>query len=161
MPGSLSALTPQGQAFNRTRQRPLATELAVADTHWTRLRGLLGLNADEFLPGSGLWILPCHGVHSLGMRFEIDVVYLDSNRTVVYVQSGLKPWRVAPVRGKATSVLELPCGMAVETGTEVGDKIEINIGKEFVQSRSMPMSLGNMSSGETTSRHMGSRAGGS
>jgi len=140
MPGSLSALPPQGQAFNRTRQRPLATELAVADTHWTRLRGLLGLKPGQFLPGSGLWILPCHGVHSLGMRFAIDVVYLDSDRTVVYVQSGLKPWRVAPVRGKAASVLELPCGMAVETGTEVGDKIEINIGKEFIQPRSMHLS---------------------
>ena len=126
----MSSLIPTGQAFNRTRQTPLATSLAVADTHWTRLRGLLGLRPDDFRNGHGLWITPCHGVHTLGMGFPIDVVYLDRERTVVLVESELKPWRFAPIRAQATSVLELPSRTATQTSTTVGDKIEITFEKD-------------------------------
>ncbi len=126
----MAVFSSQGQAFNRTRQAFLATALAVADTHWTRLRGLLGLRPDDFRNGSGLWIVPCHGVHTLGMGFAIDVVYLDGSLTVVHVQHDLKPWRFAPVRMQAATVLELPCRTAVETRTEVGDKIEITTRKD-------------------------------
>src|SRR5437764_11586097 len=94
-----------GQAFNRTRQAHLATALAVADTHWTRLRGLLGLASSDFRNGSGLWIVPCHGVHTLGMGFPIDVIYLSREMTVIHIQSDLQPWRFAPVRRQAASVI--------------------------------------------------------
>jgi uncharacterized membrane protein (UPF0127 family) len=117
----------QGQAFNQTRRAYLATQLACADTHWTRLRGLLGTSRSDFRNGCGLWIVPCRGVHTLGMRFPIDVVYLDRSRTVVHIEAGLRPWRFAPVRMQAASVLELPCQTIEETGTAVGDKIEINL----------------------------------
>jgi uncharacterized membrane protein (UPF0127 family) len=120
-----------GQAFNQSRQAYLATALAVADTHWTRLRGLLGLSSSDFRNGNGLWIVPCHGVHTLGMGFPIDVVYLDHEMTVIHVQSQLRPWRFAPVRAQATSVLELPCHTVAETGTVVGDRIAITIKKEM------------------------------
>jgi hypothetical protein len=120
------------QAFNRTRSAYLATALAVADTHWTRLRGLLGLDGDDFRNGSGLWIVPCHGVHTLGMKFAIDVVYLDDSMTVVHVQPGVRPWRFTPIRAKAASVLELPCSMIAETGTSVGDRIEITLAGDGV-----------------------------
>ena len=118
-----------GQAFNQTRQAYLATSLAVADTHWSRLRGLLGVSSGDFRNGDGLWIVPCHGVHTLGMGFAIDVIYLDHDMHVVHVQGGLQPWRFAPVRAKAASVLELPCHMAQGTGTAIGDKIEITLQK--------------------------------
>ena len=123
----MSGFSAQGQAFNQTRQSYLATALAVADTHWTRLRGLLGLRSSDFCNGSGLWIVPCHGVHTLGMWFPIDVVYLDQAMTVIHIQSDLQPWRFAPVRAHAASVLELPCRTAAETNTALGDKIEITI----------------------------------
>ena len=126
----MAAISSRGQAFNRTRQAFLATALAVADTHWTRLRGLLGLRSSDFRNGTGLWIVPCHGVHTLGMGFPIDVVYLDRAMTVIHVQPGLLPWRFAPVRTQAASVLELPSRTAAETGTSVGDKIEITISKD-------------------------------
>jgi uncharacterized protein len=115
----------QGQAFNRTRDAYLATALAVANTHWTRLRGLLGLAPDDFRNGSGLWITPCRGVHTLGMGFPIDVVYLDRAMTVVDVRPALRPWRFAPIRPEAASVLELPCHIAAATKTAIGDRIEI------------------------------------
>jgi len=123
----MAVFSGQGQAFNRTREAHLATSLAVADTHWTRLRGLLGLAADDFRNGSGLWIVPCHGVHTLGMGFPIDVLYLDRALTVIHVQSALRPWRFGPIRHQAASVLELPCHMAAATKTEIGDRIEITL----------------------------------
>jgi uncharacterized protein len=126
----MAVLSAQGKAFNQTRQAYLATALAVADTHWTRLRGLLGYAKDDFRNGSGLWIVPCHGVHTLGMGFPIDVVYLDRSMTVIHVQTELRPWRFAAVRSQATSVLELPSRTAVETKTVVGDRIEITLAKD-------------------------------
>jgi uncharacterized membrane protein (UPF0127 family) len=122
-----------GQAFNRTRQAHLATALAIANTHWSRLRGLLGLGANDFRNGSGLWIVPCHGVHTLGMGFPIDVLYLDDGLKVVGIQRDVRPWRFSPVLRNAASVLELPCGTAAETKTAVGDTIEITLPKDCTQ----------------------------
>jgi uncharacterized membrane protein (UPF0127 family) len=119
-----------GQAFNRTRQAHLATDLAVADTHWTRLRGLLGLATDDFRHGAGLWIVPCHGVHTLGMGFPIDVLYLDDGLRVVGIQEQVRPWRFTRVLPRAASVLELPCGTAAQTKTALGDTIEITLSKD-------------------------------
>jgi uncharacterized protein len=123
MPG----FVPYGQAFNQTRQLYVATELAVAQTHWSRLRGLLGVSADDFRNGRGLWILPCRGVHTLAMRFPIDVVYLDRAGTVVHLEHNLQPWRFSPVRMQAASILELPSHTVARTGTALGDSIEIKI----------------------------------
>ncbi len=112
-------------AFNRTRQAFLAHELAVADTHWTRLRGLMGTDPGAFSFGKGLWIVPCHGVHTLAMRYPIDVVYLDDKRSVVHLAENVKPWRLAPMKMDAITVLELPPHTIWNTGTSVGDEIEI------------------------------------
>jgi uncharacterized membrane protein (UPF0127 family) len=115
-----------GYAFNCTRRSYLATDLLMADTHWTRLRGLLGTSMQEFHAGRGLWIVPCRGVHTLAMSFPIDVVYLDSKQTVVHLEEKLRPWRFAPVRLQAQTVLELPENTLRETGTALGDQIEIS-----------------------------------
>jgi uncharacterized protein len=126
----MAVFSTQGQAFNQTRQVCLATHLALADTHWSRLRGLLGVSASDFGNGSGLWIRPCWGVHTLAMRFPIDVVYLDRVNTVVHIEQRVLPWRFAPVRMQAASVLELPCQTVTQTGTALGDKIEIILRKD-------------------------------
>ena len=115
----------QSFALNRTRQKYLATRLTIADAHWSRLRGLIGTPVGQFGEGRGLWILPCHGVHTWGMGFAIDVVYLGDDYRVVHVENNLQPWRFAAIRRKAASVLELPAHTVQATGTIVGDEIEI------------------------------------
>ncbi|HTR66379.1 MAG TPA: DUF192 domain-containing protein [Terriglobales bacterium] len=126
---------PKGYAFNQTRRAYLATRLGVAETHWSRLRGLMMAEPAAFPAGQGLWIVPSHGVHTFAMRFPIDVIYLDRERTVIHMERNLKPWRVAPVRRKAESVLELPGDTLSSTGTAVGDRIEIVMGKKAEESR--------------------------
>ncbi len=123
----MPVFAPYGQAFNQTRQLYLATDLKVAQTHWSRLRGLLGVSAGDFGNGRGLWIRPCRGVHTLAMRFPIDVIYLDRAGTVVHVEHNLQPWRFSPVRMQAASILELPSHTVARTGTALGDRIEIKM----------------------------------
>jgi uncharacterized membrane protein (UPF0127 family) len=120
---------PTGYAFNRTRHAYLATKLCIAGTHWSRLRGLMGRQAATFRDGQGLWITPSHGVHTFAMRFSIDVVYLDGDKVVIHMEEELTPWRLAPVRMRAASVLELPVNTLKSTRTAVGDEIEIALGQ--------------------------------
>ena len=129
----MSSVVPRGYAFNRTRDAYLATDLDIALTHWTRFRGLIATDPGKFRTGQGLWIVPCRGVHTWGMRFAIDVLYLDRDKVVVHLEENVKPWRFAPVRRKAASVLELPEKTLSATGTSVGDKIEIAVGHAKAQ----------------------------
>jgi uncharacterized protein len=114
-----------GYAFNRTRTTYLATELMIARTHWTRFRGLMATDASRFRRGQGLWISPSHGIHTFAMRFPIDVVYLDRDRVVIHVEEELQPWRMAAVRIRAASVLELPIETIRESQTALGDQVDI------------------------------------
>jgi len=125
----MTAPDPMGYAFNRTRRAFLATQLCIAGTHWSRLRGLICTAAASFRAGQGLWIVPSRGVHTFAMRFPIDVVYLDEDKVVIHAEQDLRPWRVAPVRLGAASVLELPANTLNSTGTAVGDEIEIALGQ--------------------------------
>ena len=116
--------------YNETRQTFIATELRVADTHWTRLKGLLGSTRKMFSAGAALWIVPCHGVHTFGMIFPIDVLYLDESLVVVHLEQNVKPWRFTPIRLDAATVIELPASTVASTGTCVGDRMEINTAPE-------------------------------
>jgi uncharacterized membrane protein (UPF0127 family) len=121
----MSPRGPKGYAFNRTRTRYLATDLMIASTHWTRFRGLMATDSSRFARGQGLWINPSHGIHTFAMRFPIDAVYLDRERFVIHIEEGLKPWRMAAVRVRASSVIELPIGMVQESLTAIGDQVDV------------------------------------
>jgi len=69
--------------------------------------------------------MPSSGVHTLGMRFPIDVVGLDKNMRVIKVWHALAPNRVTSVSMKMRSVIELAAGQIRNTRTEVGDLLEV------------------------------------
>ncbi len=95
----------------------------MAEKFFDRLKGLLGRKA---LPaGECLWIKQCKGIHTFGMRFPIDAVFLDREKHVVAIKKDLKPNRVTKVFFRAESVLELPAGTIDVTATEAGHEIEI------------------------------------
>lgn len=110
------------KAVNSGKQIVLANDVAVADTVLTRLVGLLGKSC---LPsGKGLLITPCKGVHTFGMRFPIDVLFISASRRVVAAASNLEPNRVTRLYKDSASVLELPAGVIEATGTIIGDEVE-------------------------------------
>ncbi|HEY3489383.1 MAG TPA: DUF192 domain-containing protein [Candidatus Deferrimicrobiaceae bacterium] len=106
---------------NETRNVMLGDRVRVADNFWRRLKGLLGTRSLH--PGDGLWISPCDAVHTLGMRYPIDLVFIDGSGVVVGCCPGLPPNRISPRYRKACGVLELPAGMLARTGTEPGDRV--------------------------------------
>src|SRR5579864_2444979 len=112
--------------YNKTRETFVATEAIVADSYLRRLVGLLGKTKRWARLGAGLWIIPSSGVHTIGMLFPIDVVFLTKEKEVVHVEEHLRPFRVSKVSFKTLSVLELPAHTIYRTGTRVGDKLEIS-----------------------------------
>jgi len=102
---------------------PLADRLRSAHTHWTRLRGLLGTR--QLAPGEGLWIKPSNQVHMFGMRYAIDVVFLDDAGRVLRLVHALRPNRISPRVAGATSVLELPAGTLARVGLVEGARVDI------------------------------------
>ena len=111
--------------YNRTRQTFIATEVLVADTYLRRLIGLLGKTRRWARPGRGLWIIPSCGIHTIGMLFPIDLVFIDKECNVVGVQEFVRPFRISRVCLKANSVLEFPVHTIHRSCTEIGDTLEI------------------------------------
>ena len=104
---------------NASRDRVLAERVGLADTPAARRRGLLG--SRELSGEEGLLIIPCRQVHTFGMKYPIDVIFLDASWRVRRYCKGLKPWRLSPFVISSKSVLELPAGKIDETETEIGD----------------------------------------
>ncbi len=108
---------------NVTRDVDLVTRGWMADTFWTRLRGLIGRRGLK--PGEGLVIRPCKGVHMWFMRFPIDVLYVGADDRVLDIDEDLRPWAIGRLRRASRYVVELPAGTVHKTGTRVGDKIQV------------------------------------
>src|SRR5438046_9683676 len=94
--------------YNKTRETFVATEAAVADNYLRRLIGLLGKTKRWAKLGRGLWIIPSRGVHSIGMFFPIDLVFLNKEKKVVHVEEHFRPFRIYKVSHKESRILKLP-----------------------------------------------------
>jgi uncharacterized membrane protein (UPF0127 family) len=92
----------------------------VAATFLSRLVGLL--RKPSLDPREGLLLTRAAAVHTLFMRFPIDVVFLDRERRVVAVSERLRPWRHTSCPG-ARAVLELPADAWKRSGCRVGDAL--------------------------------------
>ena len=105
---------------NLTRQTHLGDRVQIAGNGRDRRKGLLGRECLD--NGEGLWIVPCEAVHTFGMRFAIDLVYLDRKHRVVKTRSQVPPWRVSTCL-TAHSVIELAPGTIRKTRTMRGDTL--------------------------------------
>jgi uncharacterized protein len=116
--------------FNITRESFLSLAVTRSHTHFARLKGLLGrmkLKSDE-----GIWLAPSRGIHTIGMLFPIDLIYLDESNRVLDVIEHLGPFRVSPIRMKCASVLELPTRTIYSSRTRAGDELLICSPEEMV-----------------------------
>lgn len=111
--------------YNKTRETFVATEATLADSYLSRLIGLLGKTRRWAQLGRGLWIVPSRGVHTIGMLFPIDLVFLSKEKEVIHVEEHVRPFRISRVSLKASSVLELPPHTIYRSGTRIGDRLEI------------------------------------
>jgi uncharacterized membrane protein (UPF0127 family) len=105
---------------NLSKSTVLGDRIEVADTSERRRTGLLkhtGLGA-----GEGLWIVPCEGVHTFGMKFAIDVIYVNRKKQVVKIRPNMVQRRISLCL-TAHSVVELPVGVIESTGTRPGDEL--------------------------------------
>lgn len=115
--------------YNQTRECFLSLGVTPADTVLARLKGLIGklkLKLDE-----GLWVVPSQGVHTLGVLFPLDLIYLDEKYQVIHVIEHFPRFRIAPLRTQAASVLELPTHTIYSSQTQPGDQLIICAAEEI------------------------------
>ncbi|MGA2259580.1 MAG: DUF192 domain-containing protein [Thermoguttaceae bacterium] len=88
--------------------RVVVQRLVIADGFWSRL---CGLQFRRLLPpGDGLLLVPCASIHTLWMRFAIDVAMLDRTGGVVAVRQAVRPWRLVFAPRGTHAVLEASAG---------------------------------------------------
>jgi uncharacterized membrane protein (UPF0127 family) len=107
------------------RGEAVVSDLKIAAGFWRRFAGLQLRRRARFPAGCGILLVPCNSIHTMFVRFPLDVTFLDKSGKVLAVRRGVRPWRiVAPVKG-ARAVLETPAD-AVEIA--VGDVLRIRAG---------------------------------
>lgn len=112
------------------RDRAVALEAIATRRGWTwagspatRLRGLLGRDGLE--PDAAIVLWPCAAVHTFGMRFAIDVVFLDRRLRVCDVRQDLRPGRMA-WHWRACAVIETGAGRAAALGLVAGESFDLH-----------------------------------
>ena len=107
------------RVVNTVRNRELGSRIGLADGWLSRLRGMLARPAPA--SGEGLLLTPCQSVHMYGMRFPLDIAFLDTNRAIVAAYGSLPPGSRTRWHRNAVHALELPAGTLESSGTAVGD----------------------------------------
>jgi uncharacterized protein len=98
----------------------VARDVELADTRAARRRGLLG--RDRLDPGAALVLSPCFAVHTIGMRFPIDVVFVDRGGVIVRIARNMTAGRLA-ISVRARAVVELAGGSLRADDLRVGDRL--------------------------------------
>ena len=93
--------------FNERTNQAVATQVEIAATRRSRNRGLLG--RDHLDEAAAMLLAPCTSVHTVGMRFPIDVVFVDRQGYALKVVRNLRPWRIALSVG-GSAVIEMAAG---------------------------------------------------
>jgi uncharacterized membrane protein (UPF0127 family) len=89
---------------------------------WTRLRGLLGRKPLEPAAAEGLLLEPCSRVHTFGMSYSLDVIFLDCNNRVLDICENVAPWSIRGARG-GRKTLELAAGSIVAFAPRRGEEL--------------------------------------
>ena len=100
--------------------RVLWSAIRRADSHWSRLAGLLGRR--HLSEQEGLWLFPCNQVHSHFMLMAIDILFLDCEGSILQLET-LPPWRFSSRVPNAQSIVEVAAGSAQHLGLKPGDRL--------------------------------------
>jgi uncharacterized membrane protein (UPF0127 family) len=105
---------------NARSEETIASDVNLALTRAERNKGLLG--RDSLDASAALVLSPCWSIHTMFMRFPIDVVFVDRDGRAVRIVRDLAPWRIAGAR-RAHATIELPAGSLRERDVRVGDEL--------------------------------------
>lgn len=100
----------------------IAARVKVAETFWQRFRGLL--NHPPLSRQQGLLLSPGASVHTFGMSYPIDVIFLSNQQYVLAVRTHLVPNRACFSPPGTASTLELCAGVCREVGLHRGSRLE-------------------------------------
>jgi uncharacterized membrane protein (UPF0127 family) len=101
----------------------LIEDLQIAETFWTRAKGLLGRKSIN--ENQALWIKPCRDIHTFFMKFPIDCVFLDKNMQVYNIVENVTPFKIIGPFWKASSVIEFKSGFSNMKNLKVGDQLYV------------------------------------
>lgn len=126
MPSFLNPLlksSPQKHRLTNERTGAIvASELLTAFDSASRRRGLLG---HVMLPdGTALIIAPCNAIHTIRMRFDIDVAFVAKDGRIVKLRHAVPPWRMSAALG-AFAVIEMAAGTFIRRDVKVGDRLMV------------------------------------
>lgn len=106
---------------NSSRNAILAEHIIIADSLFSRMKGLLG--KDKLCLQHALILRPCNAIHTFFMRFSIDCLFVDKHNRIVKIISDFKPWHISRPYPKSRFVVELPAGTIAATNTREGDTV--------------------------------------
>ncbi len=110
---------------NKTTGEILAEEVEIADSFWTRFRGLMFRRSFEF-GNAILFEIPTprkFGIHTFFVFFPIDLIYLDEDFDVLELKKDLPSWRFYSPSVKSKYLIELPGGKLRNSDVNVGDRL--------------------------------------
>lgn len=101
----------------------ICNKVDIADSFFKRLKGLMFTK--ELPPDSSMYIYPCGQIHTFFMNYDIDVLYLDKNNTILAIDDSIKPCKVGKKVKGAVAVVELQAGKAKKSNIKVGQALKI------------------------------------
>lgn len=109
--------------YNKIKNITLPFQVVEANSFLTRLVGLLGTKKID--TEKVLYIKRCSGIHTIGMKYSIDAVFLNKYSRVTRLYESLKPNRITSINFKDHRVLEFPSGTIKDLKIDKGDVFEI------------------------------------
>ena len=106
---------------NQTRDITLVKHCVVADTFFTRLKGLLG--SKPLKSGEGLLLKNEKSIHTFFMTFPIDVIYINQALEIIKFDQNVVPFKIKGYVSKAVYILEMAAGEVQATNTKPGDQL--------------------------------------
>ena len=108
---------------NRTRGNMLAERAEVARGLFASMIGLLGRSA---LPAGEAMVFPrCRSIHTIGMRFPIDVVFVDRSWKVVAFDTHVGPGRIIGPFWNALAAVEIEAGSLKRSPVQITDQLRL------------------------------------
>lgn len=111
------------RVVNITRNIIVADKAEIADSFFSRCKGLLGRNALN--EKEGIIIKPCSSIHTFFMRFPIDAAFINKHERVIRIYSSLRPGRLSAIVYGSVMCIELAAGALALSRTEEGDILRI------------------------------------